>query len=147
MMRDSTLQMKINSDEYKWENEEGLLTYNDRHAIIVRNESLAILIKTLDEVAGSEKSKEVLEVFGYRVGMMVSQSFSNRNDVENILIQFSDYYRNAGWGIAKISAFSIEDKHVVVELHNSWEHRVLKSMNKEQECIFMPSFWAGLMSN
>lgn len=77
------------------------------------------------------------------MGVIASKYFFERMDLENILIQFSDIYRNAGWGNVKITKFSKEDSRVIIELHNSWEHRVFKSINKDQECIIMPSYWTG----
>lgn len=146
-MGNSISQIKINSDEFNWQNKEGVLTFNDEPSIIMWNKTLEILIKTLDEVAGIEKSNEVLEIFGYRLGSLVSQSYAGRSDLENILIEFSDFYRNAGWGNVKITMFSKQEKRIVIELHNSWEDDVFKSINKEQKCIILPSFWVGFMSS
>lgn len=145
-MGNSSSQIKINSDEFNWKNKEGILIFNDEPSIIMWNKTLEILIKTLDEVAGIEKSNEVLEIFGYRLGSLVSQSYAGRSDLENILIEFSDFHRNAGWGNVKITTFSKQEKRIEIELHNSWENHVFKSINKKQKCIILPSFWVGFMS-
>ncbi len=143
----SISQMKINSDEFNWRNEKGLLTFNDAPAIIILNQTLEILMMSINEIAGREKTNEILKKFGKDLGIKVSQSFSNRNDLENILIEFSDFYRNAGWGNVKITTFSKDEKRVVLEIHHSFEETVFKSMNKEQECIILPSFWISLIRN
>lgn len=145
-MGNSISQIKINSDKINWKNNEGVLTLNDEPSIIMWNKTLEILIKTLDEVAGIEKSNEVLKIFGYRLAYLVSQSYAGRSDLENILIEFSDFYRNAGWGNVKITMFSKLEKRIVIELYNSWEDHVFKSINKEQKLIILPSFWVGFMS-
>jgi hypothetical protein len=144
-MSASFSQMKINSDEFNWRNEQGLLTYNNLPAIIIWNQALEILMMSIDEIAGEEKTNEILKAFGKRLGIMVSQSYSDRTDLDNLLIEFCDLYRNAGWGNAKITTFSKEDKRVVIEIHHSWEESVFKSINKEQECVFLPSFWISLI--
>ncbi|MCZ8537352.1 hypothetical protein M9R32_09185 [Paenisporosarcina quisquiliarum] len=145
-MPQSFSQMKINSDEFNWSNEEGLLKYNEVPTILIWYKSLEILLMTMDELTGIEKTNDVLQAFGFRLGQMVGQNYSGRNDLENILIEYSDLYRNAGWGNVKISTFSKEEKRVVLELHNSWEKIVFKNLSKEQESIILPNLWAGLMS-
>lgn len=144
-MSASISQMKINSDEINWRNEQGLLTYNNFPAIIIWNDTLEILMKTIDEIAGEEKTNKILKTFGKRLGFMVSQSYSDRTDLDNLLIEFSDLYRNAGWGNVKFTTFSKEEKRVVIEIHHSWEETVFKSINMEQESVFLPSFWISLI--
>ncbi|WP_019414800.1 hypothetical protein [Paenisporosarcina sp. TG20] len=134
---------KINSDEFAWSNEKGLFTHNDDPAIIIWDKTLEVFMMTLNEFVDEEKKKMLLSTFGFRLGALVSQSYSDRTDLENILIEFSDLYRNAGWGNVRISMFS--QVKVVIELHNSWEQRVNKLMNKERACIFLPSLWIGLI--
>jgi len=144
-MSASFTQMKINSDEFNWKNEKGLLTYNNFPAIIMWNDTLEILLKSIDEIAGEETTNKILKTFGERVGIMVSQFYSDRTDLDNILIEFSDLYRNAGWGNVKFTTFSKGEKRVVIEIHHSWEETLFKSINKEQESVFLPSFWVSLV--
>lgn len=145
-MPQSFSQMKINSDELNWSNEAGLLKYNNAPTILLWYKSLEILLMTMDELTGIEKTNEILQAYGFRLGQLVGQNYSGRDDLENILIEYSDLYRNAGWGNVKISTFSKEEKRVVLELHNSWEKIVFKNISKEQETIILPNLWAGLMS-
>ena len=145
-MPDSVTQLNINSDEFIWKKERGLFFQNDASAIVLWDTSFEILLRTMDEQLDVEKSNTILKNFGFRMGAMVSQYYSERMDLENILIQFSDIYRNAGWGNVRITTFSTEEKQVIIELHNSWEHRVFKSINREQECIILPNYWTGFMS-
>lgn len=145
-MPDSVTQFSINSDEFIWKKERGLFYQNDASAIVLWDTAIEILLKTMDEHLDFEKSNTILKDFGFRMGVMVSQYYSERMDLENILIQFSDIYRNAGWGNVKITTFSKEEKLVIIELHNSWEHRVFESINRDQECIILPNYWTGFMS-
>ena len=137
------LQMKINSDEFNWKNEQGLLTYNNLPAIIIWYQALEILMMSIDEIAEEEKTIKILKTFGKRLAYMVSQSYSGRTDLDNVLIEFSDLYRNAGWGNVKIPTFSKEEKRVILEIHHSWEDVVFKS--KKHESTFFPSFWVNLI--
>jgi hypothetical protein len=63
-MSASFSQMKINSDELKWRNEQGKLTFNNSPSIILSINALEILMVSIDEIAGEEKKKEILETFG-----------------------------------------------------------------------------------
>ena len=144
-MSASFSQMKINSDEFNWKNEQGLLTCNNLPAIIIWNEALEILMMSIDEIAGEEKTTKILKIFGKHLGYRISQSYSERTDLENVLIEFTDLYRNAGWGNVKITTFSKKEKRAIFEIHHSWEEVVFKS--KEHESIFFPSFWVSLIQN
>ena len=145
-MPDSITEFSINRDEFIWKKERGLFFQNDASAIVLWDLAIEILLQTLDEHVDIEKSNTILKDFGFRMGALVSKYYSERMDLEDILIQFSDIYRNAGWGNVKITKFSKEDRQVIIELHNSWEHRVFKAINKNQECIIMPNYWTGFMS-
>lgn len=72
--------------------------------------------------------------------------YAERYDIEEIINEYVNIYRNAGWGNVKIDYFSLEEKKVIVHLKNSWEHRIFKSMNKEQAGVLLPSHWAGVFS-
>ena len=138
-------QIKINSDEYSWENELGLLRYNNLPVIMIWKSALEMLMLSIDEIVGEEKTNEILKTFGKRVGIIVSQFYKDRTDLDNILIEFSDSYRNAGWGNVKFTKFSKEEKRVIFEIHQGWEDIVFKSINKEQESVFLPSFWISFV--
>ena len=147
MMSASFSEMKINSDELKWRNEHGKLTFNNAPSIILSIDAIEMLMKTLDETVGEEKTNEILLSVGKRLGASISQSYSERTDLTNILIEFCDIYRNAGWGNVKITTFSKDEKRVVLEIHHSWEESVHQSRNKKAQCIFLPSFWVSLIQN
>ena len=142
-MSASFSQMKINSDEFNWKNDQGLLTYNNLPAIIIWDQALEILMMSIDEIAGEEKTTDILKTFGKRLGYMVSQSYSGRTDLDNVLIEFSDLYRNAGWGNVKITTFSKEEKKIILEIYHSWEDVVFQSI--KHESTFFPSFWVNLI--
>ncbi|MGB2992847.1 MAG: hypothetical protein WBB47_09445 [Paenisporosarcina sp.] len=142
-MSASFSQMKINSDEFNWKNEQGLLTYNNLPAIIIWDQALEILMMSIEEIAGEEKTTKILKTFGKRLGYMVSQSYSGRTDLDNVLIEFGDLYRNAGWGSVKITTFSKAEKRIILEIHHSWEEVVFKA--KKHENIFFPTFWVSLI--
>lgn len=148
-MSASFSQMKINSDELKWRNEHGKLTYNNAASIILSLDAIEMLMNTIEENVGEEKTNEILLTLGKRLGASISQSYSERTDLTNILIEFCDIYRNAGWGNVKITTFSQDEKRVVLEIHHSWEESVQESRGKKAkaQCMFLPSLWISLIQD
>ncbi|MBM7693943.1 anti-anti-sigma regulatory factor [Peribacillus deserti] len=145
-MSDSKVHIKVHSNEFVWDKAEGLVTFDGAPALLFWDSAIELFLKTIEEVSGKDVSTTVFEATGFRMGHLVSSYYAGRTDFEEILLQYSDIYRNAGWGNVNISYFSIEEKRVTVQLTNSWEHRIFKSMDKEQAGVLLPSHWAGVFS-
>ncbi|EPD52272.1 hypothetical protein MHH33_14010 [Paenisporosarcina sp. FSL H8-0542] len=89
-MTDSITEFSINRDEFIWKMERGLFFQNDASAIVLWDLEIEILLQTLDKHLDIEKSNTILKDFGFRMGAIASKYYSERMDLENILIQFSD---------------------------------------------------------
>ena len=145
-MTDSLAKIKVDNNEFIWNKDEGLFTFDGAPALLFWDSAIELFLKTIEEVSGTDVSTTVFEATGFRMGHLVSSYYANRYDIEEILNEYVNIYRNAGWGNVKIHYFSLEEKKVIVHLKNSWEHRIFKSMDKEQAGVLLPSHWAGVFS-
>jgi rsbT co-antagonist protein RsbR len=145
-MSDSKVSVQVNRNEFIWNQEEGLFMFDGAPALLFWDSAIELFLKTIEEVSGKDVSTTVFEATGFRMGHLVSSYYKDRFDIEEILKQYSDIYRNAGWGNVEIAYYSLEEKKVIVQLKNSWEHRIFQSMDKERAGVLLPSHWAGVFS-
>ncbi|MFX3672989.1 MAG: STAS domain-containing protein [Paenisporosarcina sp.] len=145
-MSDSFAQIKVNNNEFVWNKKDGLFTFDGAPALLFWDAAIELFLRTIEEVSGNDVSTTVFEATGFRMGKLVSSYYSKRLDTEEIINEYMNIYRNAGWGNVKIEYFSLEEKKVIVHLRNSWEHRIFKEMDKEQAGVLLPSHWAGVFS-
>ena len=145
-MSDSFSKIMVNNNEFIWNKEDGLFTFDGAPAMLFWDAAIELFLRTIEEVSGSDVSNTVFEATGFRMGQLVSSYYSERFDIEEVVNEYMNIYRNAGWGTVKIDYFSSEEKKVIVHLNNSWEHRIYRDMNKEQAGVLLPSHWAGVFS-
>ncbi|MFT8322696.1 MAG: STAS domain-containing protein [Bacillus sp. (in: firmicutes)] len=145
-MTDSVVQAKVNSNEFTWDRENGIFTFDGAPALLFWDSAIELFLHTIREVSGNDVSTTVFETTGFRMGELVSSYYKDRFTIEEILIQYSDIYRNAGWGNVHIHYYSLEEKKVIVHLKNSWEHRIFQTLNKDHASVILPSHWAGVFS-
>ncbi|RFU64694.1 STAS domain-containing protein [Peribacillus glennii] len=138
--------VKVNSNEFVWDPKNGLFTFDGAPALLFWDSAIELFLKTIEEVSGEVVSKTVYEATGYRMGHLVSSYYSGRRDLEQLLEEYSDIYRNAGWGNVKIAYYNFEEKRAVVQLTNSWEHRIFNNTDKETAGVLLPSHWAGVFT-
>ncbi|WP_409300701.1 STAS domain-containing protein [Peribacillus sp. SCS-155] len=145
-MSESKVKVQVNTNEFIWDIKEGLFTFDGAPALLFWDSAIELFLKTIEEVSGPEVSKTVYEATGYRMGHLVSSYYLGRTDIEQLLKEYSNIYRNAGWGNVTIAEYSLEEKRAVVRLTNSWEHRVFKQADKEKAAVLLPSHWAGVFT-
>ncbi|WP_078593007.1 STAS domain-containing protein [Evansella clarkii] len=145
-MRKENVKVQVDSNEFIWDRKEGLFTFDGAPALLFWDTAIELFLETIEEVSGVEASKTVYEATGYRMGTLVSDYYQGRTDVENLLEEYSDIYRNAGWGKFKVKSYSLEEKRAVIQLTNSWEHRIFKDKNKDHAGVLLPSHWAGVFT-
>lgn len=145
-MTNTNLKIKVNQNELIWDEENGLITFDGAPSLLFWDSAIELFFNTIEEVSGSDVSKTVYEVTGYRMGQLVSSYYQGRTDIEQILFEYRDIYKTAGWGDFILTYFSFEKKKVVVRLKNNWECRVIKATNKENRNVLLPSHWAGVFS-
>ncbi|WP_445486952.1 STAS domain-containing protein [Niallia sp. 03133] len=145
-MENSIIQVKVNSNEFAWDKENGIFTFDGAPSLLFWDSAIELFLHTIKEVSGEDVSTTVFEATGFRMGQLVSEYYKNRYDIEEILKQYTDIYRNAGWGNVHIHHYSLEEKKVIVHLKNSWEHRIFESLNKHQAGVILPCHWAGVFS-
>jgi rsbT co-antagonist protein RsbR len=143
---ESDVKVKVNSNEFVWKPKEGFFTFDGAPALLFWDAAIELFLKTIEEVSGREVSKAVYEATGYRMGHLVCSYYQGRKDIEQLLVEYGDIYRNAGWGNVRVKEFSFEEKKAVVLLTNSWEHRIFKGTDKDQAGVLLPSHWAGVFS-
>lgn len=145
-MVNSNHQIKVNKNEFVWNSQEGELTFDGAPALLFWDSAIELFLNTIEEISGSDVSKTVYEVTGFRMGKLVSSYYEGRTDVVQLLSEYSDIYKSAGWGVAEIQEYSYEEKRAVVRIRNSWEHRIFKMTGKNEAGVLLPSHWAGIFS-
>ncbi|WP_226674993.1 STAS domain-containing protein [Mesobacillus jeotgali] len=145
-MGHSNHQLKVNKNEFIWNTQEGELTFDGAPALLFWDSAIELFLNTIEEISGSDVSTTVYEVTGFRMGKLVSSYYEGRTDVVELLNEYSDIYKSAGWGIFEIHDYSYEEKRAVVRIRNSWEHRIFKLAGKNKAGVLLPSHWAGIFS-
>ncbi|WHX42607.1 STAS domain-containing protein [Mesobacillus sp. AQ2] len=145
-MENPNYQIKVNKNEFVWNSLGGELTFDGAPALLFWDSAIELFLKTIEEISGNDVSKTVYEVTGFRMGHLVSTYYKGRTDVVELLNEYSDIYKSAGWGIFEIHDYSYEEKRAVVRIRNSWEHRIFKLADKNKVCVLLPSHWAGIFS-
>lgn len=145
-MGQSKNQIKVNKNEFVWNSQEGELTFDGAPALLFWDSAIELFLNTIEEISGNDVSKTVYEATGYRMGHLVSSYYQGRTDVVELLEEYSDIYKSAGWGVFAIHEYSFEEKRAVVRIRNSWEHRIYKYADKNKAGVLLPSHWAGIFS-
>lgn len=145
-MTNSDVKVHVNSNEIMWHTNEGLLTFDKGPMLMFWESAIELFMNTIEEVSGSEVSKTVFEATGYRMGHLVSSYYEGRKDIEGVLEEYNDVYRNAGWGSFTIVDYSFDEKRAIVRLTNSWEHRIFKHSDRDKAGVLLPSHWAGIFA-
>ncbi|TCN21177.1 hypothetical protein [Mesobacillus foraminis] len=92
-MADSNVKVKVNKNEFVWDQEKGLFTFDGASALLFWDSAIELFLKTIEEVSGSDVSKTVYEATGYRMGHLVSSYYKGRTDIEQLLEEYSDIYK------------------------------------------------------
>ncbi|WLR57382.1 STAS domain-containing protein [Mesobacillus subterraneus] len=145
-MGHSNHQIKVNKNEFIWKSQEGELTFDGAPALLFWDSAIELFLNTIEEISGSDVSTTVYEVTGFRMGHLVSSYYEGRTDVVELLNEYSDIYKSAGWGVFEIQDYSYEEKRAVVRIRNSWEHRIFKLAGKNKAGVLLPSHWDGIFS-
>ncbi|RSD28622.1 STAS domain-containing protein [Mesobacillus subterraneus] len=145
-MGNSSYEIKVNKNEFRWKGEEGELTFDGAPALLFWDSAIELFLNTIEEISGSDVSKTVYEVTGFRMGQLVSSYYEGRTDVAELLEEYAEIYKSAGWGVFEIHEYSYEEKKAVVRIRNSWEHRIFKLADKNEAGVLLPSHWAGIFS-
>ncbi|MCM3031206.1 STAS domain-containing protein [Niallia sp. MER 6] len=145
-MGDSIIRTQVDSTVFTWDKEKGVFTFDGAPSMLFWDSAIELFISTIIEISGEDVSNTVLEATGFRMGELVSSYYKDRIDTRNVLTQYIDIYRNAGWGKINVRHFCLEDKRMILQLENSWEHRIYQSLKKEQALVLLPSHWAGVFT-
>lgn len=140
------VKVRVNSNEFTWDQEEGLFLFDGAPALLFWDSAIKLFLDTIEEVSGKEASTTVFESTGYRMGHLVTAYYDKKSDHEKLLTQYSDIYKNAGWGNYEIVDYSFEKKKATIRLTNSWEHRIFKNAEKDAASVILPSHWAGVFA-
>ncbi|PLT27907.1 STAS domain-containing protein [Peribacillus deserti] len=145
-MSKNNVKIQVSNNEFIWDSEKGLFSFDGAPALLFWDSAIELFLKTIEEVSGSDVSKTVFEATGYRMGHLVSSYYQGRNDLEQLLSEYSHIYRNAGWGNVEIPFYSFDEKRALIRLTNSWEHRIFNNTSKENAGVVLPSHWAGVFT-
>lgn len=138
--------IKVNKNEFVWDKKAGLFLFDGAPALLFWDSAIKLFLETIEEVSGKEASRTVFESTGYQMGHLVTSYYEGREDYEQLLADYGDIYRNAGWGKYDIVDFSFEEKTATIRLINSWEHRIFKDKDKTDASVILPSHWAGVLA-
>ncbi|KAB7671212.1 STAS domain-containing protein [Bacillus sp. B1-b2] len=138
--------IKIESSEFSWNTLDGVFHFDGAPALLFWDSAFEIFFSTIMEISGSDASNTVFEATGFRMGLLVNEYYQNHYTVEEVMKKYSEIYSSAGWGNIEILNYDKEAKTVTVQLRNSWEQRILRSINSEQSAVLLPCHWAGVFS-
>ncbi|MDN4525910.1 STAS domain-containing protein [Fictibacillus fluitans] len=141
-MTKPVVSFQVNDNIFEWNQENGLFTFDGASTLLFWDSAIELFLKTIEEVSGKDVSQTVYQVTGYRMGSLVTSYYSGRKGIDHLYSEYSNIYRNAGWGNYEVIHLSLEDQTAVVRLTNSWEHRILKG----EKGSLLPSHWAGIFS-
>ncbi|MEY8742602.1 STAS domain-containing protein [Bacillales bacterium AN1005] len=145
-MGDSIISTQVDNTVFTWNKDKGIFSFDGAQSVLFWDSAIELFISTIIEVSGNDVSNTVLEATGFRMGELVSSYYKDRIDTRDVIEQYMDIYRNAGWGKIKVTHFCLDEKKVILKLKNSWEHRIYQSMKKEQAIVLLPSHWAGVLT-
>lgn len=145
-MTNSKVSVQVKSSNFIWHTHEGQLTLDGAPILLFWESAIELFMNTIEEVSGSEVSKTVFEATGYRMGHLVSSYYEGRTDIEQVLKEYNDVYRNSGWGNFTLADYSFKEKRAVIRLTNSWEHRIFKHSDRDKAGVLLPSHWAGILA-
>ncbi|TKD72079.1 STAS domain-containing protein [Pseudalkalibacillus hwajinpoensis] len=138
----------VNGSQFEWDLNEGTFTYEGDGVILFWiNTAFKVFMDSIEEIAGNEEARLVLETAGYRTGENVSGFYhESMGNVEQIVSTLPNIYLTAGWGVTTIEKVSKEEKTAVVRVRNSWEYKLNIVQEKTIEGTFIPGHWAGVFS-
>jgi rsbT co-antagonist protein RsbR len=147
-LEEKTNQYKIGQTTIQWNESSGSLDFEGDDAILLWTKTaLKTFMNTIEEVAGDDSARLVLETAGYRTGEDVSRFYkSTGKSVESILAYLPPLYRDAGWGQVEIIDYSMDKRTATLRLNNDWEERVIRAQGKSKAGAFIPGHWAGVLS-
>ncbi|MCI2255739.1 STAS domain-containing protein [Domibacillus sp. PGB-M46] len=145
-MEKPNLRIRVNKNEIVWNEERGLFTFDGAPALLLWDSAVELFLNTIEEVSGTEVSKAVYEATFYRMGHLVSSYYQESKDIEQLLAEYSDIYKTAGWGSFTIAYYSFEEKRAVVQLKDSWAQRIFKNPNRKNTEVLLPSHWSGVFA-
>ncbi|RIW37306.1 STAS domain-containing protein [Bacillus salacetis] len=138
----------INGSFFEWDLDNGDIFFeNDEVVLFWVNTAFKTLFDSIEEIAGEEEAKLVLETAGYRTGKTVCNFYNQSiGDPQEILKKLPTTYMTAGWGITDIDRVCFKEKKATIRVRNGWEYKVNTAQKKEQEGTFLPGHWAGVFS-
>ncbi|MCA1040447.1 STAS domain-containing protein [Bacillus infantis] len=141
-------EFKIGQTTIQWNESSGSLNFEGDDAILLWTKTaLKTFINTIEEVAGDDSARLVLETAGYRTGEDVSRFYkSTGKSIEAIIEYLPSLYRSAGWGQVEITEYSLDKRTAMLRLNNDWEERVIRAQGKSTAGAFIPGHWAGVLS-
>ncbi|WP_185766747.1 STAS domain-containing protein [Niallia circulans] len=143
-MEQHTYKAKVKSKDLTWDYKKGLLNLQGESTLLMWDTAIELFLKTIDDVSGKDASKTVYEATGYRMGHLVCSYYQESNNIEEILHDYSEIYKTAGWGNFEIIDYAKDKSKIVIQITNSWEKRIFKDSYENHVSTFIPSFWAGI---
>ncbi|WP_421378414.1 STAS domain-containing protein [Bacillus salacetis] len=138
----------INGSFFEWDLDNGDIYFeNDEVVLFWVNTAFKTLFDSIEEIAGSDEAKLVLETAGYRTGKIVYGFYKESiGKVEDILKKLPNMYLTAGWGKTHIEQVCLSENKARITVRNGWEYKVNVAQKKNEEGTFLPGHWAGVFS-
>ncbi|HEY4553404.1 MAG TPA: STAS domain-containing protein [Bacillaceae bacterium] len=140
---------KVNGASFYWDMDRGLFQFEGEDVVLFWiDTAFKTFLDTIEEIAGEESARVVMETTGYRTGKIVSGFYSNykSGSVEDVLEILPQIYKSAGWGAYEIREFSLDKKEAVVVLREDWELKINCKQDKKEPGSFLAGHWAGVLS-
>ncbi|WP_026696049.1 STAS domain-containing protein [Peribacillus kribbensis] len=142
---------KINVDglQFEWNTKKGQFLFEGQDAVLFWiDTAMKTFFDTIEEISGEEASTLVFEATGFRQGLVVGEYFRG---IKNVNISqaadlITNTYASAGWGKTIVKELNTEAKTLLVELTDSWEHKINLAQNKKLGGNFLPAHYAGIFT-
>ncbi|MTH53953.1 STAS domain-containing protein [Bacillus mangrovi] len=141
-------QVIVGGLEFSWDLDQGIFKYEKDDAVLFWIDSaMKILFDTIEEISGDKAAAVVLETAGFRQGIVVGDYFKSQNlTLNEVAAVLPNTYASAGWGRMEITQVNNSRKSAVIQVKDSWEHKINESQGKKTQGTFTPGHFAGILT-
>ncbi|WP_223702378.1 STAS domain-containing protein [Sutcliffiella deserti] len=134
--------------ELNWDLESGEVLFEGGDVVFFWVSAMKTFFDTIKEVSGEEATNLVLEITGFRQGLIVGNGFREMKniDISNVVEWLSNTYAAAGWGKVEIKDINVENNSFTLLIKDDWEYKMNRLGKKCTEGIFVPAHYAGVLT-
>jgi rsbT co-antagonist protein RsbR len=141
--------IEIGGLQFGWNLDKGQFIFEGEDAVLFWISSeMKTFFDTIEEISGKEATNLVFEATGFRQGLVVGEYFEKMKEVSvaEAAELITNTYASAGWGKTVIKNLDFETKTLVVEMKDSWEHKLNLAQGKKTGGNFLSAHYAGIFT-